>query len=117
MLTLLEKKAIVSRVHFCNYVFSICVEEGRGYLQASFPDKDSVTGQQALQKTRKWLLSKHMTPSEVVQTCFKLVMTSLEHEAREKFTYKGCRVYGPHFDVEALVDLCRDKRLDYRKEN
>jgi len=116
MLTLIQTKAIISRVGFWNYVFSVFEEGNKRYLQASFLNADSFTGQPAMQRTRKWLLSEHMTPSELVQTCFKLVMTSLEHEAREGFTYKGCRVYGPHFDVEALVDLCQAKRLDYRKE-
>jgi hypothetical protein len=57
-----------------------------------------------------------MTRSELVQTAFKAVLTSIEHEAREQFTYKGARVFGPHFDIEALVSACRASQLDVRKE-
>jgi hypothetical protein len=52
------------------------------------------------------------TRSEIVQTCIKLVMTSMEHRAREGFTYRGKRVFGPHFDVDAIWQLCADKRFD-----
>ena len=55
---------------------------------------------------RKWLLSQHMTKSELVQTAFKAVMTAEEHEAREEFRYSNAAIFGPHFDVDRLVDLC-----------
>jgi hypothetical protein len=59
-----------------------------------------------------------MTTSEIVQTAFKAVMTSQEHIAREFFTYRGKQVFGPHFDVEKLADLCESRRhLDVRKDN
>ena len=55
-----------------------------------------------------------MTPSELVQTALKCVLTSLEHEAREHFTYRGAAIFGPHFDVEALVRIA--DRRDVREE-
>nr|WP_315206420.1 hypothetical protein [uncultured Albidiferax sp.] len=61
-----------------------------------------------------------MTPSEVVQTALKCVLTSLEHEARENFKYKGAPIFGPHFDVDDLAVLCADGgdtaggRVDHR---
>jgi hypothetical protein len=51
------------------------------------------------------MLSTFMTKSELVQTAFKAVMTASEHEIRETFTYKGRRIFGPHFDVEALWSI------------
>lgn len=68
-----------------------------------------------VQKGRKWLLSSHMTKSEIVQTAMKAVLTALEHEAREEFTYKGETIFGPHFDVEALCELAKVKREDRRE--
>ena len=67
-----------------------------------------------MQYTRKWPLSQYMVKSEVVQTALKCVLTSVEHRVREHFLYKGERIFGPHFDVEALYELAKNRRLDYR---
>lgn len=60
---------------------------------------------------RKWRLSKHMTPSEVVQTCLKAVLTAEEHEAREHFLYQGRAIFGPHINIEALWEVCEKKEV------
>lgn len=57
------------------------------------------------QNGRKWMISRHMCCSEIVMTAFKAVATFEEHEARECFTYKKAAIFGPHIDVEALVDV------------
>jgi len=54
-------------------------------------------------KGRKWLLSQHMTDSEIVQTALLAVLVCEEHEARERFRYRGAAIFGPHQDVEDLV--------------
>lgn len=54
---------------------------------------------------RKWRLSKWMTKSEIVQTAFMAYLTWIEHEARESFKYKGASIFGPHYDVDALVEI------------
>lgn len=79
------------------------------YLQVHFFDQDG-----ALQTGRKWRLSQYMTKSELVQTAFKAVMTAEEHEARERFRYKGQKVFSPHFDVEELVQLASQNKFDVR---
>lgn len=72
------------------------------------------------QRSRKWRLSEFMTKSEIVQTCLKAVLTVEEHEAREEFMFKGESIFGPHFDVDELYELCLggalDKREPLRKE-
>jgi hypothetical protein len=55
------------------------------------------------QTGRKWYLSPHMTRSEVVLTALKAILTAEEHEARERFRYKGRRIAGPHINVDFLV--------------
>jgi hypothetical protein len=85
------------------------------YLQGHYYDDDVASGLQEPQHTRKWLLSQHMTDSEIVQTAFKCFLTSMEHRAREYFRYRGKRIFGPHFDSDALYDICKDKYLDYRR--
>lgn len=76
------------------------------YLSAQFHAPDCKSGQLVKQRTRKWLLSRHMTNSEVVQTALKCVLASVEHEARERFLYTGQPIFAPHFDIEDLVKLC-----------
>jgi hypothetical protein len=69
------------------------------------------------QTGRKWYLSPYMTKSEVVLTALKAVLTAEEHEARERFRYKGRRIAGPHLDVDALADMAGSlNNLDLRSE-
>jgi len=84
----------------------------RGYFYAQVfeaDSKDNVTGEDMTWYGRKWLLSPHMTDSEIVQTVFKAVMTAVEHEVREQFKYKGESVFDPHYDLEKLVELRRER--------
>ena len=110
-----EMQDILHELSYPDYIFGI-VEDSRGsiYLQAIYFEPDIVTGEEERQVTRRWFLSPEMVKSEIVQTAFKCIMTSMEHRAREHFKYKGQRIFGPHYDVEALVDLCKAKKLDYR---
>jgi hypothetical protein len=101
-------------VKFPGYTFCVHVHDSKAYLQAEFHSPCTQTGQLILQKTRKWQLSEHMTESELIQTAFKCMLTAIEHEAREQFKYKGRPVYGPHFDVTALIELCDNNMLNTR---
>lgn len=107
-------KRLVGLVQFRNYTFEVLKKNGVTYLRAKFVEADIITGQEELQHTRKWLLSEHMVKSEIIQTAFACVAASLEHTAREHFLYRGQRVYGPHFDVDALFEIAKARRLDYR---
>lgn len=113
-MTIDEIRKLVAQCAFGDYHFKVEPRLGGIVLQADYIDPDIVTKRPERQYTRKWLLSSAMTRSEIVQTCFKLVMTSMEHRAREGFTYRGKRVFGPHFDVDALWQICADKRFDVR---
>ena len=64
--------------------------------------------------TRRYPISMHATASEVVQTALKCVLVAEEHEAREAFQYRGRAIFGPHYDVEALVGLCDAGAFDVR---
>lgn len=67
--------------------------------------KCNVTGQPHSWNGRWWRLSQHMTDSEIVWTCWKAVLTALEHEAREQFTFKGVPIADSHVDVHKLADF------------
>ncbi len=96
-----DLKQILAEVSFPGYDFAFS-KGRRTYLQATFTAVCAKTGHRLLQHTRKWYVSQEATKSEVVQTMFKCVLTSVEHEARENFKYKGRAVFGPHINVEAL---------------
>jgi hypothetical protein len=111
--------AILVRLHFPGYKFKLGNFIDRMvsvvyFLQAEFHAPCADTGKLTLQKSRKWYLSEHMTESEVVQTAFKCVLTAIEHEAREQFKYKGQAIFGPHFNVNDLVELAASGRKDVR---
>ncbi len=97
---------------FNHYLFYLEPRHEGSYLIGRYLEPDIVTGEETVQSTRKWYLSKHATRSEIAQTVLKCVLTSAEHRVREGFKYKGKRVFGPHFDIEALVSICGE--LDYR---
>jgi hypothetical protein len=75
------------------------------YLQLAWKAADTTTGAEARQKSRKWLLSKHMTKTEIVNTAWFAVKTAIEHEAREEFFYKGKAIYNTHLDVAQLHSM------------
>lgn len=106
-------RKILGDVSALDYDFVVEDSDGRPYLQVTYDEACVVTGSAAPQSGRKWWLSQYMTKSEIVQTAFKAVVTSMEHRAREGFTYRGRRVFGPHFDVDELWRIA--DRTDARK--
>lgn len=109
-----EIREILKDVKFKNHEFLLIQDHYRFLLQIRYMDKCVETGEWKEQKGRKWLISPFATKSEIVQTAFKAIMTSQEHVAREFFTYRGKNVFGPHFDVDALWEICDSENLDIR---
>lgn len=108
---------VVSECKFGDWELVVRVDGTRSYLQVLAPEGTcNVTGLKMAWSGRKWFLSPHMTRSEVVQTALKAVLTAVEHEARERFTYRGRAIFGPHLDVDELVDLCDAGGMDVREE-
>lgn len=87
------------------------------FLRVFYLERDVVTHEVEEQKGRKWYISRHSTKSEVVQTILKAALTSAEHMVREHFTYKGARIFGPHFNVDDLVELVSAKDEEHRPAN
>jgi len=111
LLTLALLKGILADVKFGHWVFSADVAMGDGFfLQVRFvtPGQRGTMDGATLQRGRKWYVSRFSTDGEVLQTALKAVLTALEHEARESFTYKGHAIFGPHFSIAALVRLAED---------
>ena len=89
--------------------------EGRRYLQVGAWVRDTEIGNFSQQRGRKWDLSLHMCPNEVVQTVFLAIQVFEEHERRERFTYRGRAIFSPHFDPLALAALCDDPESVQRR--
>jgi hypothetical protein len=77
----------------------------RWYFQVQAERVDAITGEPGIGHGGKAYLSPYACRSELVQTAFGLFKAYEEHEAREFFRYDGAQVYGPHFDVLALVEI------------
>lgn len=117
-MTTAHAQQLLRLIRYPGYSFKVHGDQrGPAYLQASFMAPCNMAGGVPVrQTTRKWRLSPHMTNSELVQTALKCVLTSIEHEAREQFRYRGAAIFGPHFDVDRLVSLCElgDKGKEVR---
>jgi hypothetical protein len=137
--TLASLRALVSQVSFKSHEFRIlprgdafllqvrfeapCVSKMHSHKRApdvtvnGHPPHDM--GADELQSGRKWDISKHMTPSEVISTAFLAVLQAEEHEVRENFRYRGQNIYGPHFNVDELAELLELNRvtLDSRPDH
>lgn len=108
---------LLDQVYHPEHVYEILKEDAHYFMRVRFaaPDNTEVWGggrhhaapmTAYLQLGRKWRLSPHMTDGEVIQTALMATLACAEHEHRERFTYKGKAIFGPHFDVEKLVELC-----------
>lgn len=115
MITPRIAELILQSVRFPEMDFSILERGDDFFLRVECRGTCNVTGDPLNWSGRKWLLSRHMTKSEIVTTAFKAVLTAVEHETREKFTYKGSAIFGPHFDVERLIGLCEQAATDVRR--
>lgn len=101
-------QSILNECEFNDWHFVAGEKAGEIFLQIRCEGVCNVTGEAMPWSSRKWFVSKHSCKSEVVLTLFKAVMTAMEHETREQFTYKGRTIFGPHFDVDKLASLCDD---------
>lgn len=104
-MTFEETVGVLREVRYKDWQFRISHATGAvGFLlSVQFKDADG-----CVWNGRKWYVSPYMTRSEIVQTALKAVLTAEEHEAREQFTYKGKAIFGPHLDVEKLVDQAEE---------
>lgn len=108
---------VLEKVEYPGMRFLIGRAGAASYLQVKFDTTDTATGEEAVHKGRKWLLSVHMTETEIVQTALKAILTIVEHEARERFLYCGEAVYDPHCKIEDLLHFRRTSVRDSRKES
>jgi len=90
-------KELLADISYGSWQF-VCSEMGSGhYVQVRFMDgKDGWSG-------RKWYISSFATDVEVVQTALMAVLADEEHEARERFKFRGKAIFHPHRSLDALL--------------
>jgi len=101
--------SMLSDVQFEGSLFLIEELPNGFHIQLQRTEADVDTGEHQEFQGRKWYVDRHATPGTVVRTAFKAVLTWQEHEARDRFTYRGARLFSPHSDVDRLVQLNRKK--------
>lgn len=115
MLQIEDIREILGRIEIGEWWIHLSESGSRPWLQIRFQAPDLVTREIEEQHGRKWMLSPHMTKSEVVNTAFKAYLAAVEHEAREAFRYDGACIYGPHFDVDKMAHFVRSRdNIDVR---
>ena len=97
---------VLVRIKYKHWQFQLGVMENGCFLQVRFQEGDDVW------RGRKWYISSHACRSEIVQTALLAVLLAEEHEAREKFLYKGKAVFGTHKDVDSLCAVSHQTRDD-----
>lgn len=103
-------QVLLGDIHYPGLDFEVVREADRAQVRVRCPaGVCTQTGVAMPWNGRWWRLSPHMTDSEIVATCFKAVLTALEHEARESFRFKGQPVYDSHLSVHQLALLRSDK--------
>lgn len=99
--------AVLERVEYRDWVARIGYDcDDAAWLQLEFIAPDEVAGfvvDGVPQRGRKWRISRHMTPEEIIQTALLAVLTAEEHEARERFRVDGLAIFNPHISLLALL--------------
>jgi hypothetical protein len=113
-MTFEEFRHILDKCDFLDRTFRAGTMGDGYFLQVVYDEADVATGVMAVQRGRKWYVSKHATESEVVQTALKACITSHEHIVREHFKYEGQAIFGPHWDVRELLRAKRGAVEDAR---
>jgi hypothetical protein len=111
-------RELLACVSYRDWTFHLGREGERLFLQVRFSGHCAYSGKPEPQRGRKWLLSPHMTKSEIITTALKAALTAEEHEARERFKYRGRAIFGPHFNVDKMWELCGQglSAIDVRAE-
>jgi hypothetical protein len=112
----LDPVDVVKHVNFPGYKFNVRPVEDdpesdyyeHAFIQVEYVEPDVMTGVPETQRGRIWVIEPNWGITQIVQTCFKALLTSLEHRGREHFSYQGKAVLMPHFDMEQLLKISPD---------
>jgi len=89
---------------------------GRLYYQVHALRPDTYTRELGEGAGGKAYLSPHMIEDELVQLAWGLFQNYVIHEAREGFTYRTKRIFGPHLKVARLLEIADDTVSRHRPD-
>ena len=106
---------VCDRITFPGMIFEVGTSSRKVWMRVRCPEgRCTQTGKPMSWTGRKWLLSVHMTETELALTAFKALLTAYEHEARELFKVDGYAVLDSHYSINEMVAFARNASLDGR---
>jgi hypothetical protein len=99
-------KAIIDDVKYRDWNIVVAHFGGISILHLEWTDKCVISGLNDIQVSRPWLISEDQSDDAILNTIFKAIMCAEEHETKERFTYKGKRVFNPHIEIKDLMRIC-----------
>lgn len=84
------------------------IEYGRGgriFLQVVYYSPCTKTGELKEWHGRKWYLSRHMLPDEIIKTAYCAFEAAVKHEIMEGFKVSGVVLFNPHVDYRELLKV------------
>ena len=101
-------RTIVADVFFPGYTFQVePINPEQMAIRVIYDEPDVMSGVVEEQHGRWWPIERKWHNGQIVQTCLKALLTSLEHRAREHFTWRGRNVFQPHFSMMTLWDIAK----------
>lgn len=106
VLALREKvdSVITDIKYHAGYIVKTGVTNNSVWFEVEHWRADTLTGIDGWGKGGKRWVNPAWSNSDIVRAVFGAIKAYDEHEVREAFLYRGQRVFGPHMDLDALVD-------------
>jgi hypothetical protein len=102
---------IVRDCQYLDWRFNLDRVGAHLFLQIEVDGHDTKTGLPAKWRSRKWLLSRSMCPTEIVNTVFLAVEIAVRHELCEEFRYRGQSIKSPHWSADRLAAVLEYEAL------
>ena len=108
-MTIEQLKDIVLRVNYPDHRWLIGDDGSSLFIQIAYDEVDVDEPERGLreQRGRKWKISRWMIEDEVFRTMLAASLASAEHRVREHFLVDGVRVFGPHLDINQLIEFVK----------
>lgn len=100
-------KDILTQIEFKypNWNYVVDTKNDEVFLQGKWQAPDATTGTTEDMSSRKYFISKYALDAEIIQTALVCALGAVEHELREHFLVDGYRIFGPHIDPKARLNL------------
>ncbi|RJQ30308.1 hypothetical protein C4565_00555 [Candidatus Parcubacteria bacterium] len=107
---------LLKNLTFPGYHFVLGNENGNIFVRIKYDEPDVFDGKIETQWGRKWWIEATDSEEGFLQTCFKALLTSLEHRARENFLYMNVPIMHPHRTLKEMVEMCKREERKFEPE-